>query len=127
MTTATPSRRSFSLCNCGFLHGPSLNRRDLLAGGAATLALGAAMTSGFMPKAAAQAKPHRIDVHHHISPPAWVDALKSMKKDTPPVTNWSVQKTIEDMDAGGVAIAMTSPTTPQLQGLDAPTAARIAR
>ena len=41
--------------------------------------------------------------------------------------NWSVQKTIEDMDAGGVATAMTSPTTPQLQGLDAPTAARVAR
>ncbi|HEX2363687.1 MAG TPA: amidohydrolase family protein [Bradyrhizobium sp.] len=125
--TATPPPRRFSLCNCGFSHGPSLNRRDLLAGGAATLALGAAVTSGFMPKAVAQAKPHRIDVHHHISPPTWLDALKSMKKDSPPLTNWSVQKTIEDMDAGGVAIAMTSPTTPQLQGLDAPTAARIAR
>ena len=104
-----------------------LNRRDLLIGGAATLALGAAATSGFVPKAAAQAKPHRIDVHHHISPPTWIDALKSMKKDTPPVANWSVQKTIEDMDAGGVATAMTSPTTPQLQGLDTATAARVAR
>jgi predicted TIM-barrel fold metal-dependent hydrolase len=125
--TATPPPRGVSLCNCGFSHGPNLNRRNLLAGGAATLALGAAVTSGFMPKAVAQAKPHRIDVHHHISPPTWLDALKSMKKDSPPLTNWSVQKTIEDMDAGGVAIAMTSPTTPQLQGLDALTAARIAR
>ena len=125
--TATPSRRRLFLCNCGLSHEPRLNRRDLLTGGAATLAFGAAATSGFVPKAAAQARPHRIDVHHHISPPSWVDALKSMKKDTPPVTNWSVQKTIEDMDAGGVAIAVTSPTTPQLQGMDAPMAARIAR
>ena len=51
------------------------------------LAFGAAATSGLVPKAAAQAKPHRIDVHHHISPPSWVDALKSMKKDSPPITN----------------------------------------
>jgi len=125
--TVTSSPPQFALCNCGFSHGPSLDRRRFLVGGAATLALGAAASSGFMAEAMAQTKPHRIDVHHHITPPAWLDALKSMKKDTPPVTNWSVQKTIEDMDAGGVATAMTSPTTPQLQGLDAPTAARVAR
>jgi 6-methylsalicylate decarboxylase len=123
--TATPSRRWFSPCNCGLPHEPRLNRRDLLIGGA--LAFGAAAIPDVVPRAAAQARPHRIDVHHHISPPSWVDALKSMKKDTPPVTNWSVQKTIEDMDAGGVATAMTSPTTPQVQGLDAATAARVAK
>jgi predicted TIM-barrel fold metal-dependent hydrolase len=122
-----PSRRWLSLCNCGLSHQPRLNRRDLLIGGAATLAFGAVQTSAFVPKAVAQAKPHRIDVHHHISPPSWIDELKKMKKDSPPLTNWSVQKTIEDMDAGGVAIAMTSPTTPQLQGMDAPTAARVTR
>jgi len=125
--TVTPSTRQFALCNCGLSHGASLDRRRFLVGSAATLALGAAASSGFMAEAMAETKPHRIDVHHHITPPAWLDALKSMKKDTPPVTNWSVQKTIEDMDAGGVATAMTSPTTPQLQGLDAPTAARVAR
>lgn len=125
--TATPSRRRLSLCNCGLSHEPRLNRRELLIGGAATLALGAAATTGFAAKAAAQAKPHRIDVHHHISPPSWIDELKKMKKDSPPLVNWSVQKTIEDMDAGGVAVAMTSPTTPQLQGMDAATAARVAK
>jgi 6-methylsalicylate decarboxylase len=123
--TATPSRRLFTLCNCGASHGPDLDRRALLLGGVATL--GAIAAPGLIGKATAQTKPHRIDVHHHISPPAWVDALKRMKKDTPPVTNWSVQKTIEDMDAGGVATAMTSPTTPQLAGLDAPTAAGVAK
>jgi len=125
--TTTPSRRRLAFCNCGVSHGPGLNRRQLLIGGAATLALGATAGSGFRAEAAAPAGPGRIDVHHHISPPAWLDALKSMKKDSPPVTNWSVQKTIEDMDAGGVAVAITSPTTPQLQGLDAPTAARVAK
>ena len=130
--TATPSRRLFTLCNCGFSRGPSferpsLDRRQFLVGGTATLALGAAVSPRFVPKAAAQSKPHRIDVHHHISPPTWLDAVKSMKKDNPPMAGWSIQKTIDDMDAGGVAIAVTSPTTPQLQGLDAPTAARIAK
>ena len=43
--TATPSRHWFSLCNCGLSHEPRLNRRDLLIGGAATLAFGAAATS----------------------------------------------------------------------------------
>ena len=72
--TATPARRLLTLCNCGVSHGPNrnqgLNRRDLLIGGAATVALGAATWPGFIARAAAQTKPDRIDVHHHISPPA---------------------------------------------------------
>jgi predicted TIM-barrel fold metal-dependent hydrolase len=74
-------------------------------------------------------QPHRIDVHHHISPPTWLDAMKKAKKDNPPMANWSVQKTIEDMDKAGVATSIVSPTTPQLNFLanDKDTAARIAR
>jgi len=133
----TSSSRLFQLCNCGSSHGPSrlsqgllsqsLDRRRLLVGGAATLALGAAASSGFVPKALAQAKPHRIDVHHHISPPTWLDSVKSLKRDNPPMNNWSVQKSLDDMDANGVATSMTSPTTPQARLLDAPMSARIAR
>src|SRR5581483_11609817 len=73
--TATPSRRRLALCNCGLSHGHALNRRDLLAGGAAAL-FAAAMPSGLLPKASAQAKQQRIDVHHHIVPPTWQDMLK---------------------------------------------------
>ena len=133
----TSSSRLFQLCNCGSPHGPSLvsqsllpqslDRRRLLVGGAATLALGAAASSGFVPKALAQAKPHRIDVHHHISPPTWLDSVKSLKRDNPPMNNWSVQKSLDDMDANGVATSMTSPTTPQARLLDAAMSARIAR
>jgi len=102
-----------------------VSRRGLLAGGAAAITAGA--VAGFVPKAFAQAKPHRIDVHHHITPPTWLDAVKSMKKDNPPLVNWSVQKTLDDMDKAGVATAITSPTTPQVTGLDKTTAARVAR
>jgi predicted TIM-barrel fold metal-dependent hydrolase len=104
-------------------HGVS--RRQLLASGAAAMAVGAA--AGIAPGAFAQPAPHRIDVHHHVSPPTWLDAVKSMKKDNPPMANWSVQKTLDDMDKGGIATAITSPTTPQLTGLDKTTAARVAR
>jgi hypothetical protein len=65
-----------------------------------------------MPRpAVAQAKPHRIDVHHHVSPPSWLDAVKKAKLDNPPMANWSVQKSLDDMDQAGIATAVVSPTT----------------
>jgi predicted TIM-barrel fold metal-dependent hydrolase len=98
-----------------------LGRRGLLTGASA---LGAA---GLFGSASAAGKPFRIDVHHHIAPPAWVAALKAAKLDTPPVTNWRPEQSLEDMDKGGVATAMTSPTLPQVSFLGAADAARVAR
>ena len=124
----TPAKhRLFTSCACcaqPFTAVP-VSRRGLLAGAAA--AVGAGAIGGFAAPVIAQAKPHRIDVHHHVTPPTWLDAVKSMKQDNPPMANWSVQKTLDDMDKGGVATAITSPTTPQVTGLDAATAARVAR
>src|SRR5262249_58621574 len=79
--------------------------------------------------AAAQAKPNRIDVHHQVSPLAWVDALKKANRDGPPVVNWSPQRSLDDMDRAGTATAIVSPTTPQVNFLDhdKDAAARIAR
>ena len=105
----------------------SLSRRGVIAGGAATFA--AAMLGGSGGKAIAQAKPHRIDVHHHISPPTWIEAVKKAKLDNPPIKNWSPAKSLDDMDQAGIATAMASPTTPQLNFLanDKEAAAHIAR
>jgi predicted TIM-barrel fold metal-dependent hydrolase len=75
----------------------------------------------------ADEKPFRIDVHHHISPPAWLRAVQQAHLDNPPMTNWSPQKSLDDMDKAGIATAMTSPTTPQLGFLPPADAARIAR
>ena len=121
-------------CLCGSPHHAlhadtfprSIGRRNFLAGGAAAAAA-AATGIAFAPRALAQAKPHRIDVHHHVSPPTWLDAVKSLKKDNPPMANWSVQKSLDDMERGGVATAVVSPTTPQVTGLDRAAAARVAR
>ena len=64
-------------------------------------------------------QPHRIDVHHHIVPPTWLDALKQAKLDNPPLTSWTPQRSIEDMDKAGTATAITSPTSPQVGFLPA--------
>jgi predicted TIM-barrel fold metal-dependent hydrolase len=97
---------------------PALGRRGVLAGLAALAAPGVA---------AAAPKPHRIDVHHHIVPPAWLDALKAAKLDNPILNRWTPQQSIADMDAAGIATAIVSPTTPQVGFLPAADAARVAR
>lgn len=111
-------------CDCGASrHG--ISRRGLLKAGAAVAAN--ALAPRLIAEAVAQTAKIRIDVHHHVSAPTWLDALKSMKKGNAPIMNWSPQKSIDDMDKGGVATAITSPAPPHLQGLDAPAAARVAR
>jgi 6-methylsalicylate decarboxylase len=77
--------------------------------------------------AVAQGAPHRIDVHHHLSPPTHIEALRGAKLGTPPTYNWSVQKSLEDMDKAGVATSITSVTTPAVSFLDSDNARRVAR
>jgi hypothetical protein len=113
---------------CGGAAGSitTLSWRGLLKGAAALSGLA---TSGFglsLP-GLAQAKPHRIDVHHHISPPTWLEALIKAKLDNPPMANWSVGKSLDDMDKAGIAVALTSPTTPQIEFLRKEEAAAICR
>jgi len=101
---------------------PDPRRRRLVTG---TAALGALAAAGCTTPAAAG--PHRIDVHHHISPPPWVTALKAAKLDSPPVNSWTPQRSIDDLDKGGVATAITSPTLPAVGFLNAADAASVAR
>src|SRR5215467_11914326 len=123
-TMSEPRRPLFGRCACC---RSGMGRREFFAGGMAAMGIGAFAAAGR--KAAAQAKPHRIDVHHHVSPPSWLDAVKKAKRDNPPMVNWSPQKSLDDMDKAGIATAMTSPTTPQVNFLDhdKDAAARIAR
>ena len=95
---------------CGCRPFVSLSRRTFLTG--AAVAIGTAPR--FIAKAVAQTPATRIDVHHHISAPTWVDSLKSLKKGNAPILNWSAQKSIDDMDKGGVATSITSPAPPHL-------------
>lgn len=104
-------------------HG--LSRRGFIAGAAA---LGAFAETGLTFRAAAQGAPHRIDVHHHITPPTLLEALKQAGRVTPPpMTGWSVQKSLDEMDKGGVATSIVSPTTPQVTPFATADAVRLAR
>ncbi len=122
----SPKRRLFAACTCCAepFAATSLSRRELLAGGAS---LGLAAMAGVAAPALAQAKPHRIDIHHHVTPPSWLAAMDVIGRTNPPLANWSVQKTLEDMDKGGVATSIVSPTAPQVTPLGKAVAVRIAR
>lgn len=81
-----------------------VSRRGLFAG------LGALALGG---TAAAQtAAPHRIDVHHHLSPPAYIQRLSPRMPLAPVQVNWTVAKTLDDMDRNGTATAILTVATP---------------
>ena len=99
-----------SLCSCG------ISRRNFLGGiagvGASTL----------LPALAAdpviQGSKNRIDTHHHFFSPGLNAAMTEKKVIQAPAINWSVQKTLDDMDAAGTATSILSATTPQVSFLD---------
>jgi len=113
----TPGRIPFG-CACA----AGWTRRGFL-GAAGALGIAAAGAG----KAMAAGGAGIIDVHHHLSPPAWVAALKRAKLDTPPVDNWTAARSLEIMDKGGIATAVTSPTMPAVEFLPAAQAAAVAR
>jgi predicted TIM-barrel fold metal-dependent hydrolase len=67
----------------------------------------------------------RIDIHHHIAPPAYVEEMRSMLYG--PTLGWSPGKSIDDMDKAGVATAITSITTPGVWLGDDRQGRRVAR
>jgi len=131
------ARARFSLrCGCcgdgnSAPAGTGISRRSFLASSAAATAgvLGASAL-GSIAQVRAQTGPapaerRIIDVHHHISPPKYLAETKA--EQVPPTINWSAQKSIEDMDRGGVATSITSITTPGVWVGDGDQAVRLAR
>ena len=99
------------------------SRRAMLMG------LAAAGAAALLPSArilgqATGGGPRRIDVHHHFGSPHWIKDVVAVKKMSGYQTwePYSPQKSIEDMDKGGVASSMISLTTPGIWfGADAET------
>ncbi len=118
MTMRDESPRLTATCGC-----PG-SRRGFLSGLAA-LAAGPMVASCATP--ASPPTQDRIDVHHHMFSPAYVSELAKVNQAPPIVRNWSVARTLEDMDRAGVRTSVVSVTTPQVSFVDGPQAARIAR
>lgn len=109
--------RSTRLCGCvgcdpvGGFASTAVSRRSFLAGSAAVGLGVAAPAIGTSSADAAPAKPHRIDVHHHIVPPAQrkMNIERHGGRGGP---KWSPEMSLEDMDKGGVAYSITSILNP---------------
>ena len=92
-----------------------LSRRQVIAG-LALAARGAAKNVGAL-----------VDVHHHFYPPTFVAELERAKQNLTAAKEWTVSRSLEDMDKGGVSTAMLSITTPGVGFGDDVLARRLAR
>ena len=122
--TAFPRRLSGCFCCNGPAATPAagVSRRKFLAGGVAALGLG--VTAATAPARAQAAKP-RIDVHHHYLAPAQREAFQ--KNRAGGVPNWSLQKSLDDMDKGGVQTAVVSSAQPGVWFGEVEPARKLAR
>jgi hypothetical protein len=68
--------------------------------GAAALALSTAAGDNRAGAQSADAMPFRIDVHHHLSPPTYVTASNDGGFGDPLMKNWTIEKSLADMDKG---------------------------
>ena len=111
------------------LHSGGVPRREFLVGLAALGAAAAAprFLSSAQTPSAASAQPFRIDTHHHFSAPGFVDEISGRKTGQRPLMEWTVQKSLEDMDKGGVATAMLSISEPSVWFGNDNAARRLAR
>jgi 6-methylsalicylate decarboxylase len=107
-TLAAPDRRGFML-------------------GAGALALAAAMRPIGATAQTADARPHRIDVHHHLSPPSYVTASNEGGFGDALMKNWTIEKSLADMDKAGIATSMLSVTTPGVNLTKGEVARRLCR
>jgi len=101
---ATTTMTHGSGCLCG------LSRRGFLAGTAASVA-------AFGSKASAQAQPQRVDVHHHMLPPKYIQNRLSagLSPGSSGIANWTPERTLAEMDKNGVATAILSLSQPGLK------------
>src|SRR5688572_25907513 len=122
-------RMASTQASCG-VGMADLSRRHLITGllASAGVAAGAGAARLLaLAQSASGARPYRIDIHHHFAPPAWVTAVKGKPLLQPANTTWTPEKSIEDMDRGGVAASMVSITNPGLWFGDAPMTRQLAR
>ena len=95
-------------------------RRDFLGGLAA---LGA---SAMLPeRLTAQSKPFRIDVHHHLAYPGYLEEAGGRRAGS--AFKWSPQMSLEDMDKSGISLSVLSLIQPSAVTTDVEKGRRISR
>jgi len=97
--------------NAGDVTRRAFLKSAALAGSATVLASVSLRAQSAVP--AAHAKRNRIDVHHHILPPAYMEQARDQilaisDRDHSHLLNWTPARAIEEMDQNGIATAITS-------------------
>jgi predicted TIM-barrel fold metal-dependent hydrolase len=100
-------------------------RRRFLTGLAALAAGTALPLSAALAQGASASR--RIDVHHHIAPAFFLDAIKSRVRPNAAMLGWSLRTALDDMDRDGVATAIASYSTPGVWLGDAQRSRTLAR
>ena len=93
-------------CGC---QGLALGRRTFV-GGAAAAGLAAARLR--QARAQSAAPPTRIDVHHHYTSPSLLAMMQGRRTNQAFNMAWTVQQSLDAMDAAGVATAVVSTSDP---------------
>ena len=71
--------------------------------------------------------PFRIDVHHHLVPPEYVQRVHARARLQGPLLGWTPQVSLDDMDEAAVQTALLSLTTPGVDFGDAQESRDLAR
>jgi 6-methylsalicylate decarboxylase len=98
-----------------------------MTGAAVTAAAGFVGLQSAAAQAAQAAKPYRIDVHHHLSPPTYIAASNARNFGDALMKSWTPEKSLQDMDRAGIEVAMLSVTTPALNFTSGEAARKLAR
>ena len=133
------ARLSMRGCACGCdetlsltgasLTAGNLSRRQFVAGAVGAAAV-AATGLGRFGQAKAQstdAKPYRVDVHHHLTPPSYLQAAIANNFGDGAQRNWTPEKSLADMDASGIAVSMLSVTQPGVNFTSGENARKLCR
>ena len=121
-----PQLRGCFCCGPSSSSHSTASRRGFMLGVGA-LAISAAMGGDGAGAQPADTKPFRIDVHHHLSPPTYVTASNDGGFGDPLMKNWTIEKSLADMDKAGIATAMLSVTTPGVNFTKGDTARKLCR
>jgi predicted TIM-barrel fold metal-dependent hydrolase len=101
----------------------SPSRREALE----RLSLATAFAFAHRSATAAESPRRVIDVHHHFYPPTLVTELDRAGQTLAGAKDWTPTRSLDDMDAAGVATAIVSITTPGVSFADDALARRLAR
>ena len=111
----------------------AISRREILTS-LATIGLAAMLPSELLFGCPANAKPKRIDVHHHIVPPRYLSlarerivAAAGATRDVSVLMDWTPARSIEEMDKNGIATSITSLGLPGIWHGSAGAACELAR